>query len=108
MAHELWLRPAGSDCWVLEILIEERAGADWLYRRDERIRRPAGDIITRNSEGIPYVRPEIQLLYKSKAPRSEDEQDFRSVWPLLTPEAKWWLRESLSLVSPGHPWLQRT
>lgn len=105
-ANTLWLKPAGDECWVLEILIEKRMGADWLYRRDERVKRPAGEIVMRTHEGIPYLLPEIQLLYKSKAARPEDEQDFRSAWPLLTPEAKRWLRASLSLVSPEHHWLR--
>jgi hypothetical protein len=105
-ANTLWLKPAGRECWVLEILIEKRMGADWLYRRDERIKRTADEIFMRNHEDIPYLRPEIQLLYKSKVARPEDEQDFRSAWPLLTPEAKRWLRASLSLVSPEHHWLR--
>jgi len=105
-AHTLWLKPEEADCWVLEILIEEQVGVDWAYRRDERVRRPANDMVMRTREGVPYLRPEIQLLYKSKEPRSEDQQDFRAAWPFLSPGAKRWFRESLRLVSPGHQWLQ--
>lgn len=101
----LWMKPAQSDCWVLEVQIEERSEGDWLYRRDHRIRRPAGDILMRTEAGIPYVCPEVQLLYKSKDPRERDLADLRFALPLLTPAARTWLQTGLELTEPDHPWL---
>lgn len=103
--HVLWCRPRNSTCWVLEILIEEREKEDWVYRRDRRIRRPSQDIVAYTTAGLCFIRPEIQLLYKSKAPRHRDHDDFQAAWPLLTVEAKSWLAENIATTSPGHLWL---
>jgi hypothetical protein len=103
--NSVWLRPADSACWVLQVMPEQRDGDQWCYRRDPRIRAPAADITLVDDDGLACLRPEIQLLYKSKQPRPRDEQDLRAAWPLLAPEAKAWLRTGLKMTSPGHPWL---
>jgi hypothetical protein len=102
--HSLWCRPSGSEHWVIEILIEERDGAEWCYRRDARIRRPVEDLFARSHEGLPYLRPEIQLLYKSKSPRPKDDADFAAAWPLLDEEPKGWLANAIRLASPHCLW----
>jgi hypothetical protein len=101
----LWGRPRGSDSWVIEILLEEREGADWVYRRDPRIRRSADDILDRTRAGLPFLRPEIQLLYKSKDPRARDERDFAAAWSRLSSNARRWLTRALTSVSAVHPWV---
>jgi len=104
-AHGLWCRPSGSSVWVLEILVEDSDGLDWIFRRDRSIRRPAKDIVARTASGLPYIRPEIQLLYKSKNNRPRDDLDFSAAWPSLSSGAQSWLVEHLRLMNPGHPWL---
>lgn len=104
-AHGLWCRPSGSSAWVLEILVEDVDGLDWIFRRDRRVRRPAKDIVARTTSGLQYIRPEIQLLYKSKNHRPRDDSDLAVAWPSLSPDARSWLIEQLLLVSPNHPWL---
>lgn len=37
----------------------------------------------RTADGIPYVVPEIQLLFKSKGRLSKDEADFDAILPLM-------------------------
>jgi hypothetical protein len=103
--HALWCRPRDSACWVLEILVEERENEDWVYRRDRRIRLPSRDIVAHTTAGLCCLRPEIQLLYKSKAPRPHDHADFQAAWPLLTVEARSWLADNIRATSPGHSWL---
>jgi hypothetical protein len=103
--NNIWLRPPDSACWQVELMLDDRRGSDWIYRRDNRIRYPAADISVVGEGGLPYLLPEIALLYKSKSPRPRDDQDFQAAWPLLSPEAKSWLRTSLKMTSPGHPWL---
>lgn len=102
--HSVWCRPSGSQHWVIEILIEDREGAEWRYRRDARIRRAAEGIFVRTREDLPYLRPEIQLLYKSKWPRPKDDADFATAWPLLTDEPKQWLARAILLASPDCRW----
>ncbi len=105
--HTLWCRPRNSASWVLEILIEEMEEPDWVYRRERRIRRFSRDIVAHTTAGLCYLRPEIQLLYKSKAPRDRDHDDFHAAWPLLGVEARSWLADTIATTSPGHSWLSR-
>jgi hypothetical protein len=102
--HSIWCRPSGSDHWVIEILLEDRDEAHWTYRRDPRIRRPVTQVFARNNAGLPYLRPEIQLLYKSKSPRPKDSTDFAAAWPFLDSEAKTWLASAVRSASPACPW----
>jgi hypothetical protein len=102
--HSIWCRPSGSEHWVIEILIEERDGMDWTYRRDRRIRHSIVGLASRSREGLPYLCPEIQLLYKSKESRPKDDADFAVAWPLLDANAKAWLAAAVCSVSPSCAW----
>ncbi len=106
-AHALWSRERGHEAWQLEILIEERRGDRWAYRRTSDIGANARDIGRRTTEGIPYLRPEIVLLYKSKDTRARDETDFITVLPRLDPAQRSFLAAALWTVAPGHRWLER-
>ncbi len=106
-AHIVWARERGNEAWQLEILVEERHGDRWVYRRHPSIGLHARDIGRVTVDGIPYLRPEIQLLYKSKAARPRDETDFITVLPWLDPGQRAFLAAGLWTVSPGHRWLER-
>lgn len=74
-----------------------------LYaERESDLSATIGDI---TPEGIPYLVPEIQLLYKAKGRRLKDEVDFRHTVPVLPGERRAWLRDALLQVHPQHPWL---
>jgi hypothetical protein len=105
-SHSIWCRPAGSHAWLLELVLEEAEGEEWVYRRDDRIRRPADSIWLVSRSGLPVIAPEIELLYKSKAIRPKDRHDFEAIVPRLSTEARNWLRDSLAAASPGHPWIE--
>ncbi len=102
----LWCRPAGAQEWHLELLLDESEGDFWVFRRDTRIRRPFSAILRKTDEGIPYLSPEIQLLYKAKSMRERDQQDFEHVCPLLDTLARAWLRNALALTHPEHAWIR--
>ena len=106
-SHELWTRERGRDTWQLEILIEERRGDRWVYRRNDAIGLHWMDIGRETSGGVRYVRPEIQLLYKSKQARPQDESDLITVLPRLDAAQRGFLAAALSLVAPEHRWLAR-
>jgi hypothetical protein len=56
------------------------------------------------ADGIPYVSPEIALLYKANAPEIErNAADFAVTVPLLVE----WLRHAIEKLYAGHPWLER-
>lgn len=103
--NSLWGRPAGADRWVLELMLDESAGDDWVFRRNHTIRRPFWLAIRAGPDGLPYIAPEIQLLYKANRRRSEDEADFELVRPYLTEEAADWLRSALTALDLNHSWL---
>ena len=103
--HEIHaLSPSGEP---LEFLLNERNGDEWVFRRDARIRCRADRVIVRDAGTIPYLCPAVALLYKSKAPRPADEQDFEAVRAELPADQREWLRAALATVHPDHPWIRR-
>jgi hypothetical protein len=103
--HDIWCRPAKSAPWRVQLMLADSDGADWLYRRDPRLRRPLARLGCRSADGLPYIAPEVQLLFKAKGPREKDEADFARVVPHMAPARRQWLRTSLALVQPEHPWI---
>jgi len=103
--HDVWCRPKPADPWALQLMIADTNDEHWLFRRDARIFRPLTTIGLRTADSIPYLAPEIQLLYKAKEPRPKDEADFASTLPYLNRESRQWLAQALTIVHPNHPWL---
>jgi Aminoglycoside-2''-adenylyltransferase len=104
--HDVWGRQAPGEPWRLALVLNPSDGETWAYRRDDQITRPVTGI-TFERDGIRYLAPEIQLLYKSKGLRPKDERDFDDAEPLLDADQRAWLRRALELTSPGHHWLPR-
>ena len=104
-SHEIWCRSQGP-VQSLEILLNERQGDAFVFRRDSRIVAPLDHTFIASSRGIPIVAPEIVLLYKANRPdASKERTDFSSALNSLSPERLRWLITSLTLVDPGHVWL---
>jgi hypothetical protein len=64
------------------------------------------EVVRKTADSLPYLAPEIQLLYKSKAPRPRDEVDFAEIGPLLNSGARSWLHGAITRVNPDHHWLR--
>jgi hypothetical protein len=96
---------AEKDAVELEFLLNEAEGDRWLYRRNPKISMPLDTLTRRTRGGVPYLCPEVVLLYKSKAPRRIDQEDFRRTVTLLNPEAVNWLRAAIRAEYPDHEWL---
>ena len=77
----------------------------WIFRRTAQIRGSLSTLGRVTKDGIPYLAPEIQLLYKAKGLRPKDEADFMQTLPVLHRERRIWLSDSLTQVYPHHPWL---
>lgn len=103
--HQTWLRDRQTDLYRLDVFREPHDGPTWVCRRDPTIRLPYQDIIRPNAEGIPYLIPELVLLFKAKAVRPKDQADFEGVLPLLDGKQRQRLRSLLTRVHPGHSWL---
>jgi hypothetical protein len=91
----------------VELLFDERTATHWVYRREPSITLPLDIACLKSSDGIPYLAPEIVLLYKAKGTREADDTDFRAALPLLSDRQRAWLATSVSTVQPGHRWLRR-
>ncbi len=88
-------------------MLGETDNGNWVYRRDPSVTRKLKSLGNTNSDGIPYVAPEILLLFKAKHLRSKDEIDFEQVIEQLDPSAKQWLKDALVTAHPGHRWIDR-
>src|SRR5438067_2328729 len=88
-----------------ELFMNDAAGEEWLCRRNPVITRPISEISRRSSRGIPFLVPEIQLLFKAKWHREKDEHDFRTAVGLFTPGQREWLKQGLEIIHPDDPWL---
>ena len=99
--NNLWCRPTPGDPWVLDVTVGEGDDAEWIYRRDERVRAPWPEAVLRSSAGVPYLAPELQLLFKSTDIRAKDDLDARMVIPRLEEHRATRLR---TLLPPEHEW----
>jgi hypothetical protein len=100
--HEI--HGTNNDGAALEILLNEHQGSEWVFRRDHRVRAPLTHIGAVSPGGIPYLAPEIVLLYKAVAPRPVDEVDFRAALPALGERQRAWLFSALEVAYPESPW----
>jgi hypothetical protein len=103
--NSLWCKRANAAQWELELMLDKSDGEFWVFRRDPRISCLLSSAIRRNSEGIAFLAPEIQLLYKARATRARDQVDFEHAVPQLAIDARTWLLESLRIMDPEHAWI---
>lgn len=102
--HDLWCRPGPDEPWHLQVMLDETINGEWMSRRHRDIRRPLAKVGQISADGIPYLAPEIQLLYKAKQPRPKDQADFRAILPVLTTQQRRWLSDALAQSFGTHPW----
>lgn len=102
--HQTWLRDPATGNYLLDVFREPHDGDTWICRRDETVRLPYRDIILRTGSGIPYLAPELVLLFKAKHLRPKDQADFTATASRLTPTQRETLTALLTRVHPGHPW----
>jgi aminoglycoside-2''-adenylyltransferase len=103
--HQTWALEKATRVWRFDVFREPHDGDTWICRRDTHIRRPYTEIIEHDQEGIPYLAPEMVLLFKAKAQRAKDQADLDGTVPLLDEHRRIWLRHALAVVHPGHAWL---
>lgn len=106
--QDIWGRKSSRDPWQFQIMLFDTDDEDWIFKRDESIRRTLTSITLLDSVGNKYLAPEVQLLYKSKSLRPKDQQDFENTLPHLSFEQKTWLKKSLGKVYDNkHEWISR-
>lgn len=105
----VWLRRNQDSPWSVEVMFLDIEGEEWVYRRNTAIRGRIEDLGLVTTDGIPYLRPEIQLLYKggSSILREKDTGDFLNILPILSEAMRSWLVGALRIQFPqGHEWLR--
>jgi GrpB-like predicted nucleotidyltransferase (UPF0157 family) len=94
----------------IDLLLTDLEGV-WHYRRKPAIIRDASRIGLKSPDGVPFLAPELVLLYKSVntsgRERDNDQRDFEEAYTNLEPERRAWLRWALTAVDPSHPWIER-
>jgi hypothetical protein len=103
--HGIWARPDPASPWRLELLVDDVVDGQWAYRRNPGVRLPLERLGRRTATGVPYLRPEVVLLYKSRQPREPDEHDARAAIPRLSGPGRAWLAAAIAADAPGHHWL---
>ncbi|MBB5895977.1 nucleotidyltransferase domain-containing protein [Kutzneria kofuensis] len=104
--HQTWLRDPQTENYLLDVFREPHDGDTWICRHDETIRLPYNDIIRHTDDGVPYLTPELVLLFKAKHARPKDQTDFDGTVPQLTKAQRTTLAELIAHIYPEHRWLE--
>ncbi len=90
----------------IEFLFNDKTQDAFEYARNRTITLGTEQAVLFR-DGIPYLAPELCLLYKSTdIGREGYQQDFELAWQAMKPPQRQWLREALLQEYPGgHPWL---
>lgn len=92
----------------IEFLFNNHNADSFLYAQNENITLPISKAIMAHN-GIPYLAPELILLYKSTDTEREGYQlDYDSAMAQMSAEQKKWLHTALRVMNPsGHKWLEK-
>jgi len=101
--NNLWCRPGAEAPWALDVTVGEGDATHWIYRRDPRLRVPWAEAIRQSGSGVPYLAPDLQLLFKAKGLRPKDTVDAEVVIPTLAAVERARLRRWLPA---DHPWMR--
>ena len=102
--QDIWGLNADSTAWGLQMMLFDVVNDAWVYKRHPAIKLPLSQIYF-EKEGIKAVKPEIQLLYKSKTIRPRDQLDFETIVSALDDEARQWLLNALdTCYGQTHIW----
>lgn len=96
-SYSIWVSEDETSPFVFECLLIDVTANTWFYKRNRQIYGPADQLFITNDKGIPFIKPEVQLLYKLDGTkiREKDRFDFEKTAPDLNQKAKDWLRLQL-------------
>lgn len=99
--NNVWCRRNADDTWCLDLTIGDGDSEYWIFRRDPTVHVEWKRAVLDGTGNIPYLAPELQLLFKSKNVRPKDDVDAKRVIPVLGDERRAWLARLLPM---DHPW----
>lgn len=103
--HQTWVLDPSAGRWRLDAFREPVEDGIWIFRRNPAIRRPFDEIVERTPDGIPYLAPEVVLLFKARHTLPKDMTDLASVLPALDDARRAWLASAIATAYPDHDWL---
>ena len=86
--HQTWVLDPIAREWRTDVFLKPGDATTWIYRRDESLTLPRDQAVAHTADGIPYLVPEVVLLFKAKAVRAKDELDFAAALPTLERSAR--------------------
>jgi hypothetical protein len=89
----------------IDVFREPHDENTWICRRDSRLRRPYSDLIGLTDGDIPYMVPEVVLLFKAKHDLPKDRQDLNEALKRMDERSIRWLADAIAIVHPDHEWL---
>jgi aminoglycoside-2''-adenylyltransferase len=102
-SHQSWAFERAAGVWRVDVFREPHDGDTWICRREPRIRLPYSRVIVPGE--VPYLAPEIALLFKAKwSDLAKNQADFAAALPRLSEAQRTWLDDALALAHPDHPW----
>jgi hypothetical protein len=103
--HQINVCRRGESEPAFEVMLAESDDGGWIFRRNPKIRMPLARMGFLSLWGLPYLAPEIVLLFKAKHLEPRDRIDFGNALPALSADARRWLRDAVEKTHPGHEWL---
>jgi hypothetical protein len=104
--HQVNAYRAGESELAFQVMLAESRGSDWIFRRNPDVSMPISKMGFHPLWGLPYLAPEIVLLFKAKHLEARDRVDFDHAIPALSVDARRWLRDATEKTHPGHEWLK--
>jgi hypothetical protein len=104
--HQVNAYRAGESELAFQVMLAESRGSDWIFRRNPDVSMPISKMGFHPLWGLPYLAPEIVLLFKAKHLEARDRVDFDHAIPALSVDARRWLRDAIEKTHPGHEWLK--
>ncbi len=104
--HQLNAYRAGESEPAFQVFLAESSDGEGIFRRKSNVRMPISKMGFHPLWGLPYLAPEIVLLFKAKHIEARDRADFDHVIPALSADARRWLRDAIEKTHPGHEWLK--
>jgi hypothetical protein len=104
--HQLNAYRAGESEPAFQVFLAESSDGEWIFRRNANVRMPISKMGFHPLWGLPYLAPEILLLFKAKHLEARDRVDFDNAIPVLSADARRWLRDAIEKTHPGHEWLK--
>ena len=71
--HQTWLRNPETGSYHMDVFREPHDGGIWICRRNPALRLPYTELVRWTPDGLPYMAPEVVLLFKAKWDRPRTE-----------------------------------